>query len=280
VRRSSVNRRNRQRIWFEQWMREGYSVRQLHDRSGYPPRTLWRIIHHWLGQRTPPLGNLSAHQYLVIDSTYLCGRHSAITAVMEVPSHRVIAGAYGVPEGSQAMRTFAARLAHCGLTPIAVTTDGNPQLLRYLRAQWPHVTLQRCLVHIQRQGLSWCRRRPARADARQLRRLFCQLSNVRSAGDRDQWIAQFIAWEQRYGWRIDLTPEHGYVFSDLKRARSLLVHALPNMFHYLDDPQIVHHSNGLEGYFGRFKMRYRQHRGLTREHRQAFVQWYLHLCPK
>jgi len=39
----------------------------------------------------------------------------------------------------------------------------------------------------------------------------------------------------------------GYVFSDIKRARSMLLRALPDMFHYLDNPLIPTSTNGLEG---------------------------------
>ena len=261
-------------------MCEGYSVRQLKQQGGPSARTLWRIIHHWLDQAPPLLENLSTYRYLLIDSTYLCGRQKPVTAVMDAQTNRLVVGLYGVREGSRGMASFCAQLARCGMVPTGVTTDGNPQLLRYLRTQWPGVTLQRCLVHIQRQGMSWCRQRPKRQDALRLWHLFRQLSTVRTAIDRDRWIDQFIDWEQQYGWKIDLKPERGHVFSDLKRARSLIVHALPHMFHYLDDPNIVSHTNGLEGYFSRLKMRYRQHRGLSPDHRRTYVGWYLHLCPK
>ena len=59
-----------------------------------------------------------------------------------------------------------------------------------------------------------------------------------------------------------MQPGKGKVFSDLKRARSMLVKAVPNMFHYLDDANIPKTTNALEGYYSRLKQRYRQHRGL------------------
>jgi hypothetical protein len=70
------------------------------------------------------------------------------------------------------------------------------------------------------------------------------------------------------------------VFSDLKRARSMLLAALPDMFRYLDDPMIATSTNALEGYFARLKQRYRQHRGLASHHRNAYFRWYLNLCPR
>ena len=79
---------------------------------------------------------------------------------------------------------------------------------------------------------------------------------------------------------IASSPETGWVFSDLKRARSMLLSALPNMFHYLDDLNIPKSTNALEGYFARLKQKYRQHRGLVKRHRNSYFEWYLHLCPR
>jgi hypothetical protein len=66
----------------------------------------------------------------------------------------------------------------------------------------------------------------------------------------------------------------------LKRARSMLMVALPDMFHYLKDANIPTSTNSLEGYFGRLKQKYLQHRGLAQRHREAFFRWYFHLCPR
>lgn len=225
-------------------------------------------------------GDLSFYRHVMIDSTYLRGRRPAVTVVMDAVTNTVVAGVYDVHESAASIARFFAALAGRGLSPISITTDGHPALLRYLRRQWPATARQRCLVHIQRQGLSWCRLRPTRPDAQQLRRLFLSVTTLCTVSDRDHWIDRFLDWEQRHGWRIDLTPEHGYVFSDLKRARSLIVRALPDMFHYLSDPAIAHTTNGLEGYFSRLKMRYRQHRGLSPKHRSSYIQWYLYWCPK
>ena len=72
-------------------------------------------------------------------------------------------------------------------------------------------------------------------------------------------------------------PERGWVISDLKRARSMLIKALPHMFHYLDDPAIPTTTNGLEGYFARLKNHYRHHRGLAITLRPNYFAWYFHL---
>jgi len=49
----------------------------------------------------------------------------------------------------------------------------------------------------------------------------------------------------------------------IKRVRSMMLKALPDMFHYLDDKLIPFSTNSLEGYFSRVKWGYRNHRGLA-----------------
>lgn len=192
----------------------------------------------------------------------------------------LVSGAYGIKEGQSEMFDFCTELAHCGLVPWSVTIDGNPQLYTMLKALWPKVIIQRCLVHVQRQGLSWCRHNPKRVDAQHLRKLFLIVTAIHTHADRGRFIVAWEAWENRYGHCIAQAPERGRVFSDLKRARSMLQKALPYMFHYLDDPAIPRTTNALEGYFGRMKMRYRQHRGLAPKNRENYFRWYFQLCQR
>lgn len=91
------------------------------------------------------------------------------------------------------------------------------------------------------------------------------------------FLSEFHSWEKRFGSKVNSRPEKGKVFSDIKRARSMLIKALPNMFAYLDDPLIPPTTNGLEGYFSRLKANYRQHRGLSPKRRTNYFQWYFYL---
>ena len=68
-------------------------------------------------------------------------------------------------------------------------------MIRILRQVWPTIVIQRCLVHIQRQGLSWCRQSPKRPDARQLRALFRHVMAIHTVAERDRFVAQVQAWE-------------------------------------------------------------------------------------
>lgn len=248
----------------------------LCELSGYSARTLRRIIRYWLDRAPAWPSDLSPHRHVMIDSTYLRRHGGAMTVVLESVHNRIIAGVFGVHEGTAAMGEFCRGLAARGLHPVSVTTDGSTALLRHVRRQWPDALPQRCLVHIQRQGLSWCRQQPKRTDARELRTLFRRVTAIRTDDQRMRLLDDLVAWELQYGADIDSRPERGRVFSDLKRARSMWAHALPDMFHYLDNPAIPSTTNAVEGYFGRLKKKYRQHPGLRTAQRARCFQWLFH----
>jgi hypothetical protein len=140
--------------------------------------------------------------------------------------------------------------------------------------------LQRCVVHVQRQGLSWCRRNPKRTDAKHLRDLFLKLTEIRTKDESLRFIKSVHAWEKRFGTGIETSPNRGWVFSDIIRARSMLMNALPDLFHYIDNPKIAYSTNALEGYFSRVKEHYRLHRGLSKRNKVNYFKWYFFLKPK
>lgn len=201
-------------------------------------------------------------------------------AAMDGVTHRVLVGVYGINEGPRDLLVFCRLLHQHGIIPKTATIDGNPHIFRTIQVLWPHVLIQRCLIHIQRQGLSWCRQHPKRTDAQQLRSIFLRVLHIHSDIQRQQFEQAFDLWNRRYGLALIQTPNRGWITSDLQRARSMLMKALPFMFAYLDDPMIPRSTNALEGFFGRLKLRYRQHRGLSKRNRINYFRWFFHLCPR
>lgn len=274
-------KRHKERAWFEKWVIEGYSVRQLVSQSRHGSAKLYRIIDHWL-RTTPPSdkSSLEGVEHMIFDGTFL-HRPVSIVALMNAKTNTVIAGKYDVRENSDSqLIAFFSPLRERGLSPVSCTTDGNPQAMRTIRMLWPDIVIQRCLVHVQRQGLKWCRTYPKTGYARKLRDIFREVTYIYTKEERDRFLAKLNSWEEKYGRDIALKQEKGRVFSDIKRARSMLLGALPDMFHYLDDPGIPSSTNGLEGYFSRLKARYRQHRGLKPEKRGNYFAWYFRLRPR
>jgi hypothetical protein len=271
----------KEREWFRRWIVEGYSVRQLSSQSKHSPAKLYRMINYYLEQAPPPAGlGLAQCQHFVLDGTFL-HRPRSLIALMDANSHVVVASQYPISESSIPwLEAFFHHLMNKGLCPRSFTVDGNPKVMSVLRKFWPEVVIQRCLVHIQRQGLAWCRASPKTSYARKLRNIFLGVTSITTQANRDKFIEDVTDWERQYGYHIDHRPERGRVFSDIKRARSMLLRALPDMFHYIDDSQIPFSTNGLESYFSRLKSHYRQHRGLSKEKLSSYLNWYNYYVPK
>lgn len=201
--------------------------------------------------------------------------------LMNAGTNTIIDGKYGISENSiPQLTSFLGPLKDMGLDPISCTTDGNPQVIQTFRNLWPDITLQRCMVHIQRQGLMWCRQKPTRIDANALRNIFLKVPFIDSTSQRDQFIEEVWKWEQEYGHSIAYSTDPSKVVEGLKKARSMLANALPSMFHYLDNVSIPKTTNSLEGYFSRVKGHYRNHRGLSKEKLNNYFTWYFFFRPK
>lgn len=260
---------------------EGYSVRQLCQQSKHNRTKLYNIINHWLSH--PPVidnGTVCSSKYVTFDGTFL-HRPTSIVVLMDAQTNTVLNGKFGIRENSEPqLRSFFQPIKDIGFSPKSFTLDGNPQVIKTVKAMWTEVVVQRCLVHIQRQGMMWCRRFPKRTDARHLRKLFRRVTYIDTCKERDKFISDLEAWEQRYGCHLVSRAERGKVFSDIKRARSMLIRALPDMFHYLDDSNIPKTTNGLEGYFSRLKQNYRNHRGLQPKKRANYFEWFFILKSK
>jgi len=213
-------------------------------------------------------------KHIMFDGTFIHGR-KGIVALMDGVKYVIRAGEYGIQENSiSQLNSFFLPLLRKGLCPKSATVDGNPQVIKLFKAMWPHIIIQRCIVHIQRQGLMWCRRFPKRTDAKYLRKIYLRITCIRTVNDKNNFLITFNNWEQRFGEKIHLSPERGKVFSDIKRARSLILKAWPDMFHYLEDQNIPFSTNGIESYFSRLKNNYRQHRGLSPKRRKNYFKWY------
>lgn len=261
-------------------MVEGYSVRQLAEQSGHSMSKLYQIINYHIKQKPPSASELGKYRHFIIDGSFI-RRPCSLIALMDAETHTIVAGQYGVSESSdRQLSAFFEQLIATGLKPYSFTVDGNPNMIKVLRKLWPDVAVQRCLIHIQRQGLSWCRTYPKTPYAKWLRKIFLQVTHIKTPADRDRFLKFVTDWEIKYGSQIQSRRETGYVFSDIKRARSMLLRALPDMFYYLDNPLIPISTNGLEGYFSRLKSHYRQHRGLKKDKRKDYFSWYFHFVFK
>jgi len=274
------SKRRKEKAWFSQWITEGYSVKQLNKHSSHSPGKVRGIISDWLNHRPLLDIDLSKVINIICDGTFIEGRRHGIYAVMNAKGHSLVSGVYDIKEKVRELIIYFNVLKQMGLNPKSATIDGKPGISQALEAVWPGIIIQRCLVHIQRQGLMWCRIKPKRTDAKRLRKLLLTVTGIKTAAQAKEFINTFKVWEQRHGKRLMSTKVSGWVASDLVRARSMVIKALPNMFFFLKDSRIPSTSNAIEGYFSRLKEKYYRHRGLARRHRVQYFDWYFHLVKR
>ena len=193
---------------------------------------------------------------------------------MHVLDQKTISHIYAAKEGMNSAYPWFKGLREQGLNPLVITMDGEQSVMRAIREIWPNTIIQRCLRHIQREGLRWLRSFPKSQAAKDLRSLLKDLCSIRTVKERDRFIDAYNRWCSQYKDFVMSLPNSDKASFDLKRTIVLIDNALPDMFHYINDPNIPHTTNTLESFHSRLKADYRRHRGLTKQHKLSYLNWY------
>jgi hypothetical protein len=148
---------------------------------------------------------------------------------------------------------------------------------------YPAATVQRCMVHVQRMVRLWLTRRPKLTASKELRFLAGLLHHIRNVVEQHMWVIAFEQWYKKYQHIIEEKVLHKptgrwwYKHRSLRRSAVMIKKAVADMFHFIGDRKIPKTTNGLDSYFGHLKLNLNVHRGLSKEHRKAFILWYLYL---
>jgi transposase-like protein len=199
---------------------------------------------------------------------------------MDAETQDVIATIYVHKENYKNVYPWLAELKAKGLDPSHIVVDGEISVMRAIRENWPNIVIQRCLYHIQREGMRWLRTYPKTLAGRELRLLLGTLCTVRIIKERDEFINAFHLWVKTHNEFIKTLPSSCVAYKDLKRTVSLIKNALPNMFHYLHEPNISSTTNLIEGLYSRLKSDYSRHRGLTEQNKRQYLKWYCYFNNK
>ena len=144
------------------------------------------------------------------------------------------------------------------------------------------ITVQRCLVHIQRACRIWLTMKPQSEAGKELRSIIGRLHRISTHLERDYWLVSMVHWHRRHKDYLAeksfnaASGRYWYKHKMVRRCFTVIRRALPNMFHYLDNAAIPKSTNGLESFFGHLKTHVTIHRGLSSAHRKSFIKWYLH----
>ena len=196
--------------------------------------------------------------------------------LMNAEDQEIISHIYVKKESFKDSYPWFINLKKQGLNPMFISTDGERSILRAMRLVWPHAKLQRCLYHIQHEGMRWLRTYPKTDAGRELRNILSKLCWIKTAKERDSFIEDYLNWLNEYREFIRALPRTTVAFEDLRRTVGLINNALPDMFYYLDDPNVQSTTSALENFHSRLKADYQRHRGLTKKHRFQYLDWYCH----
>jgi len=212
-------------------------------------------------------------RYMVYDATYF-HKDGCLLNLMDATNQRIIAHRYVQKESFKEAYPWFMSLRQQGLNPLFITTDGERSLLRAMKLVWPETKLQRCLYHLQREGMRWLRTYPKTDAGKALRVILSELSWIKTLKEKSDFTSKYYSWVSHYKDYVRSLPRTTVASKDLRRTMVLINNALPDMFYYLDDEQVHATSNALEGFHSRLKADYRRHRGLTKEHRIQYINWY------
>ena len=197
--------------------------------------------------------------------------------LMDAKTKNILSNIYTNKEGFKSVAPWFEQLKKQGLIPYYIVMDGEISVIRAIKKVWPKAKIQRCLYHIQREGMRWLRTYPKTEAGRELRNLLASLGSIKSLKEKNKFISKYKNWLAKYNNYVKTLPVNNIAFKDLKRTIVLINNALNDMFYFLNEPNITSTTNVLEGYYSRLKADYRRHRGLSQKHKINYLKWYCFL---
>lgn len=209
----------------------------------------------------------------MLDGTYF-HKEGCLAIVMNAVHKTLLDYWYIERESYDGIHPRLVTLKHHGLTPRSLTLDGHKRVTEAIKAVWPEALIQRCLFHVENQGLRWLRTYPKTEAGKALKMILRTVTAIQSQSDKERFLIAYANWLQKYSLFVRQLPRGNVADQDLKRTVGLINKAIPNMFHFIKDPNIAKTTNLLEGFYSQLKHQYQRHRGLSRIHKITFLYWY------
>jgi hypothetical protein len=271
-------------VWFKKWVLERQTYKTLQRDSGLSKDTLQRLFYRFL--KDAPVTPIIHHDniHLRVDATYF--KKFCVVCYQDNLISYTQLFRFSDAERYEEIKEDLINLLNLGLQIASITCDGHKATLKAVRKVMPDVIIQRCLVHIQRICLLWLTANPSYEAGKQLRELVLMIHRIKTSNDKLYWIKQLTDWEQKFkdflkekSYKIQ-TQRYWFTHRLIRRSFFTIKRALPNMFCYLDNPNIPKTTNGIESYFGHLKNHLDLHRGLTKNNRINFIKWYIYFRNK
>jgi len=275
-----VSKKNKE-VWFREWIVGKQTFSQLVVKSGYSERSLKRYFYEYLQQYPTWKITPSEKVNLLIDGTYFANK---VCLVLYRDNNVKATQIYRLTDGEwfEEIAEDLQNLLDLGIQIESVTCDGLSNIIKAIKKATPNTTIQRCVVHIQREVLIWLTRNPKSQAGIELRKIVRVLHLIKNKDDWGYWVVSLVKWYETHKDYVNektyypQTNRYWFTHKSVRRAFVHIKRALPNMFHYLDNPAIPKSTNGLESFFGHLKQNISIHRGLSKEHYKNYIKWYLY----
>ncbi len=217
---------------------------------------------------------------LLIDGTYFS---NGICLVLYRDNTIKFTQLYRLTDGEhyQEIKEDLLNLLKLGVQIESVTSDGHRSILKAVKEVLPDAKLQRCIIHLQRDCRVWLTKNPQTLAGVQLKRITSKMHTIETQYDLSFWLLELHNWYQEHKTFIEQksynteTGRYWFTHKMVRRSFMTIKRALPNMFHYLDNPRIPKSTNSIESFFGHLKGHLNIHRGLSYKHRKQYLMWYL-----
>lgn len=255
--------------------------RNLSRDSGLSQSSIQRLFKRFLSTAPTIAIRSKSKVHLLIDGSYFPG-DLCLILYYDHDLRYVQLYRHSNQEKYREIREDLKNLKKLGVEVYSVTCDGHKAILKAVRNVFPQAIIQRCLVHIKRQGKNYLSEKPQTEEGRKLLALARRVTGIKSYEESNQWLLDMKQWvDQHHNFACEQShnPDSGrqwFKHKNLHAAYQLILNAIPNMFCYLDDPAIPNTTNRLESYFSHLKEKLTLHRGLRLKSKKNFIKWYLH----
>ena len=216
---------------------------------------------------------------LVIDGLYLDARNHCVL-IGKTPGV-VVFWLFTERETYGSWRLFCHRLP----APRVVVCDGQRGMRAAIRDCWPMTRVQRCVVHVYQLSAARLTRRPKTLAGQALSLILKALLRVRTRRQKRRWIRSYRHWRMHYeqflkertqGRLPGKKRSWWYTHRRLRSVRTLIDHALPDLFTYVGHPEIPRTTNHVEGGINsRLTELLHRHRGISRGKKEVLVGTFL-----
>ena len=216
---------------------------------------------------------------LIIDGLYLDTRNHCVL-IGKTPG-AVVFWIFTERETYGSWRLFCQRLP----APRIVVCDGQRGMRAAIRDCWPTTRVQRCVVHVYQLSMARLTRRPKTPAGQALSLILKALFRVRTRRQKRRWIRGYRHWKTQYerflkertqGRLPGKKRSWWYTHRRLRSVRTLVDHALPDLFTYIGHPEVPRSTNHVEGGINsRLTELLHRHRGISPTKKEVLVGTFL-----